>query len=182
MLAVYWACLIGGLLFSVVAVLLGDLVGGADHDVPHGDVHDFDHGLDFLKPAVIVSAIATFGGAGILLTDYTDFSHGLALALAITIGVVMAVLIYFLYIRPMRNAEISTGYSMADLVGMVAEVITPIPERGCGEVMVKVGAGHTAQIAASFDGVVIPSGAKVVVVQASREMLYVTPLDTTLLS
>ena len=177
MLTVYWACLIGGVLFAILAVLLGDLVGGSDHDIPHGDSHGFDHGLDFLKPAVIVSAIAAFGGAGILLSRYGSFSGSMALALAITAGVAMAVLIYFLYIRPMRNTENSVGYSMADLVGMVGEVVTPIPESGCGEVIVKVGASHTAQIAASFDHVGIASGAKVVIVQADRDMLYVTPLD-----
>ena len=178
MLMIYWGCLIGGLFFAVLTVLLGDLVGGGDHDVPHGHIPGTDHGLDFLKPAVIVSAVTAFGGAGVLLTRYGTFPQPLALCLAIAIGVVLAVLIYFLYIRPMRNSENSVGYSMADLVGMVGEVITPIPEGGYGEVVVKVGASHTAQIASSFDNVLIASGTKVVIVQADRDALYVTPLDS----
>lgn len=185
MLAIYWACLIGGLFFSVLAVLFGDLFG--DHDIPHGDILHGDighgdagdpgHGLDFLKPAVIVSAIATFGGAGVLLTKYSPLAGALALGVAISIAAVVAVGIYFLYIRPMRNAESSVGYSMADLVGMVGEVVTPIPEKGYGEVMLKVGAANICQIASSYENDLIASGHKVVVVQADRDTLYVTPLD-----
>lgn len=177
MMAVYWACLIGGVFYAILSVLFGDLLG--DHDVPHaGEVHG-DHGIDFLKPAVIVSAVTVFGGSGIMLTKYAGLAVLSATVLSIGIGVVAAVAIYFLYVRPMRNSETSQGYSMDDLVGRVGEVMTTIPEKGYGEVMLKVGAANACQIAASADNIPIASGTRVVVVQADRDTLYVTPLDIT---
>jgi len=178
MLAVYWACLIGGILFSVLTVLFGDVLGG-DHDIPGGDGGHFDHGLDILKPAVIVSAITVFGGAGILLASYSGLPSGMAAGVAVSLGVVVATGIYFLYIRPMRNSETSMGYSMNDLVGLVGEVLTSIPAAGYGEVMLKVGAANICQIAASSDNVAIASGTRIVVVHADRDTLYVTPLELT---
>lgn len=177
MMAVYWGCLIGGIFYSMLTVLFGDLLG--DHDVPHGGEVHGDHGIDFLKPAVIVSAVTVFGGSGVLLTKYAGLAVLSATVLSIGIGVIAAVAIYFLYIRPMRNSETSMGYSMSDLVGMIGEVMTTIPEKGYGEVMLKVGAANACQIAASADNINIASGTKVVVVQADRDTLYVTPLDIT---
>ncbi len=177
MLEIYWGCLIGGLFFTVLAVVLGEVSGGGHHDIPHAELHAGDHLLAFLRPTVVVSAITTFGGAGILLSRYGPASVVLGFLLALGAGIVMALLIYFFYIKPMRKTENSVGYSMNDLVGMTGEVLTPIPERGYGEVIVKVGASHTAQIAASFDNISIPSGSTVVVVQADRDTLYVTSLD-----
>ncbi|MNH46118.1 hypothetical protein D3C79_1087720 [compost metagenome] len=63
--------------------------------------------------------------------------------------------------------------------GTLAEVLVPIPASGCGEVMVKVGAGFTNQIASSFEGVAIASGARVVVVEVKDSTLYVSEVDFT---
>lgn len=177
MLEIYWGCLIGGSLFTLLAVVIGEVAGGGHHDLPHGEMHGGDHLLAFLRPTVIVSAITAFGGAGILLSRYGPASAAMGFVLALGAGIVVGLMIYFFYIKPMRKTENSVGYSMNDLVGMTGEVLTPIPERGYGEVIVKVGASHTAQIAASFDSTSIPSGSTVVVVQADRDTLYVTSLD-----
>ena len=177
MLEFYWGCLIGGALLAVVTLLLGDLLGHGGHDIPHADGHDFGHEmLAFLRPSVIVSAITAFGGAGILLTKYSGLASGVVLTLAILVAAVVAVLIYFLYVKPMMRSENSIGFSMRELVGKMGEVITTIPEKGYGEVLLNVGASRTNQIAASADDVPIRSGTTVVVVEVDSDTLYVTPI------
>lgn len=172
MIEIYWGCLIGGAIFAVATLLFGDIVG-ADHDIAAGH-HD---GSGFLKPAVIVSAIAIFGGAGVTLTRLTHLGGWTVGLLAGIAAVLAAVAVYFLYIKPMMRSENSVGFSMNDLVGKIGNVITPIPGKGHGEVMIRVGASNTNQIAASIDNTDIPAGATVVVVEIDRERVYVASID-----
>ena len=176
MLEVYWGCLIGGVVFALVAILLGDVIGHG-HGLDHGADFDSHPFFDMLKPAVIVGAIAAFGGAGILLTRYTPFATLNITLLAIAIALVVSILVYLLYIRPMKNAENSVGFSMKDLAGTIGEVMIPIPEKGYGEVMIRIGGGTNCQIAASFDGRPIATGTQVVIVEADRDTIYVSPMN-----
>ncbi|MFD0679834.1 MULTISPECIES: protease [unclassified Paenibacillus] len=174
MLELYWGLLITGVLFAIVTVIFGDLLSNA-----------LDGMLDFLsgehlhafQPMVLLSAITVCGGAGILLTRYTSMGTYAVLMTAILVSLVVAVLVYFLYIKPMENSENSLAYSMKELVGKIAEVSVPIPAQGYGEVVVKVGAGNTNHIAASFEHVDIQTGAKVVTVEVVDGTLYVACLD-----
>lgn len=63
----------------------------------------------------------------------------------------------------MRNAGRSIAYSRSELAGRPARVSVAIPSSGYGEVIVKVGAGVTNEIAVSLDGSAIAVGEKVVV-------------------
>ncbi|MNR55843.1 hypothetical protein D3C85_1763010 [compost metagenome] len=77
----------------------------------------------------------------------------------------------------MRQSENSTAFSMRELTGKIAEVTVPIPQHGYGEVMVKVGAGFTNQIAASLDGTWLVSGSRVVIVEVKEDVLFVALLE-----
>lgn len=68
LLNIYWGCLLGGLIFALVTVIFGDLLGGVFHGL--FDSISFDH-FDFLQPMILVSGITIFGGAGVMLTKYT---------------------------------------------------------------------------------------------------------------
>jgi len=192
MVEVYWGCLIGGVIFAIVAVLLGGFMGGhgdlghsvggaagaghadlGDHGGPAGTGHWH---LDFLKPAVIVGAITAFGGAGIMLVRYSSLRDGTIVASAAAIACVIGAAVYLLYIRPLRGADSSVGYSMKDLVGRPCEVTVSIPEQGFGEVLVRIGNGvvnHTA----SGDGSVIRRGMRAVVVDIEKGVVVVAPFD-----
>ncbi|MNG17752.1 putative membrane protein YuaF [compost metagenome] len=100
---------------------------------------------------------------------------------ALLAAVVAGILVFFAYIRPMDRSENSIAFSTALLVGMLAEVLVPIPATGCGEVLVKVGAGITNQIASSFDGQPIEGGSRVVVVEVQDGTLLVSKVDLPLL-
>ncbi|MCZ8522725.1 MULTISPECIES: protease [Paenibacillus] len=175
MLELYWGLLITGVLFALVTVLFGDLLGhalGGMFDWMSGDL------LHVLQPMVLFSGITVLGGAGILLTKYTGLAAAAVFALGLIAAAGSCVLIYLFYIKPMRNLESSLGFSMQDLVGRIGEVTVPIPSAGSGEVVVRIGGGVTNQIAESFDGSEIPWGRRVVTVEVISGVLMVTELDS----
>lgn len=173
--ALFWGCLFGGILYAVVAIIFGDILSSA-----------LDGALDFLslegmpwmQPMTLVGGITVFGGAGLLLEQYTDLSTGMVLAAALFAAVVIGAGVYFLYVRPMAQTENSTGYYERDMAGKLAEVLVPIPAGGYGEVVLRMGpAGVTNQTAASYNGDPIEAGANVVVVEVKDGALHVSKVD-----
>lgn len=172
----FWACLVGGVLFAVVTVIFGDLFSNA-----------LDGVLDFLsvdalrklRPMVIVGGITVFGGAGLLLLHYTPIGSVLTAIIAFMAAIAIGALIYVVYVRPMENSENSTGFSILELRGRIGEVLVPVPPRGYGEVMLKIGHANTNQIAASFDGDLLEAGIRVVVVEVRDDTVFVSRLDDT---
>lgn len=171
MVDVYWICLLGGLAFSVLTLVFGGLLDGALDGLDALDA------FDVLDPLSFVGGLAVFGGAGVVLTESTDLGTGAAAAAAALIGLGLAVAMHFLYVKPMKRSENSTGFSMREYHGKLGEVITAIPAAGYGEVLVKMGAGNTFRTAASFDGTPIPDGTRIVVVEIRDGDLLVTPFD-----
>ncbi|PZD95803.1 protease [Paenibacillus sambharensis] len=171
----FWACFAGGVLYTIVAVILGDLIGQAFDGLL--DFLSLD-GVDWLQPMTLVGGITVFGGAGIVLLEYSPFSQVVILGLSALTAIAASIGVYFLYVRPMKNSENSSGFSLQDLSGKLGEVWVAIPSAGYGEVVVKVGpAGVTSQIAASYDGQPIAEGSKVVVVEVKESTLYVAAVD-----
>lgn len=174
MIEVFWGCLIGGIVFSIVMLIAGDLFDhGLDH-VGHG--LGGDH-LDFLNPTTIVGAVTAFGGAGILFTEYTSISSTTIGVLSACSAIVLAIGLHFAYVRPMRRGENSVAFSMRDFPGQIGSVTIPIPSKGYGEVLIRIGAGNTNQIAASYDGRPMHAGQQVVVIEVHDDTLWVSPFD-----
>jgi membrane protein implicated in regulation of membrane protease activity len=169
MLDVYWICLIGGMIFSVLALLFGDVLDG----IADGAFE----ALDVLDPLSLVGGLTVFGGAGVVLTETTDLGVATAAALAAAIGTGLAIAMHFVYVRPMKRSENSTGFSIREYHGKLGEVITAIPAGGYGEVIVRMGASNTFRTAASFDGEPIERGTRIVVVEIRDGDLLVTPFD-----
>ncbi|RAP78092.1 NfeD family protein [Paenibacillus montanisoli] len=167
-------CLIGGILFAIVSVVLGDWLSAS-----------LDGMLDFLsldghpvlQPTAIVGGITVFGGAGLLLERHSGLGTAVILLLSALCAAAAGLGVYYFYVRPMEKSENSTGYSLKELAGTIGEVSIPIPEKGFGEVMIKVGAGLTSHIAASFDGVPIPAGRRVVIIRVEGHTLLVSILE-----
>lgn len=171
MQTLYMGCLALGVIFAVVSVLVGDLIGGALHGI-------FDFvSFDFLNPAVLAGAVTVFGGAGILLTRYSGLEDGAVLALSLLIAAFMAVVLYLAVIKPMDKSEMSTGFSMNDLPGKIGEITVPVPASGYGEIMVKFGAGNSLHTAASFEHQPLPAGIKVVVVEVREGVAFVSEFE-----
>jgi membrane-bound ClpP family serine protease len=175
MLELYWTCLLIGVVFTLITVLLGDVI---DHTVD--GVLDFLHldGVHVLRPLVIIGGLAGLGGAGIVFTKFLMLTEIIILGLSILLGIILAMSMYFVFVKPMQHAESTTGFSVTELSGHIGEVITTIPATGCGEVLVKVGAGHTNQIAESVTHKEIVAGTRIVVIDVAQDgTLYVSPFE-----
>ncbi|WP_139490676.1 NfeD family protein [Brevibacillus dissolubilis] len=156
-------CILFGLVYAIIILLFGD---------HHGEwLGHFQ--VPVLQPISLVNGIAAFGGSGLVLRYLTPFHTGFVVGLALLCGVLMAFAAYFIWVRPMRDAETSTGYSVQSLIGKIAEVHTTIPAKGHGEVLIPMINGTTHHIAASLEGVEIREGAKVIVVTVEEHVLYV---------
>lgn len=162
---VYWICLGGGLAVTLALVLFDGLLDAFDVDLP----------LSLLDPLSLVAGATAFGGAGVLLQELTALGTGAQAATAAVIGLALAVALHLFYVRPMRRADQSAGFSMAEYTGKLGEVITAIPARGYGEVEVRMGQARTFRTAASFRGEPIARGAEVVVVEVRDGTLLVAP-------
>lgn len=166
----FWGCFIGGAVFALASTLLGDIIGSWIDGI-------FDLiSVDFFKPIISASAITTFGGSGILLSQYTSLGNAAIIIFSILIALLLSVIVYFIYVKPMDNSENSIGFSETDLPGKLGEVTIPIAAEGFGEIMVKQVAGNTLHIAASWDKRNISAGTEVVVVDMKEGVALVSEL------
>lgn len=172
MLSIYTGCLIGGLIFAFITVIFGDILG----DLFGGIFDALSPGhLDFLNPIVLVGGITAFGGAGLMLSHYTHMAARQGAVLAILIALLLSIAVFFIYVKPMKNAENSTSYSMHDLVGKIGLVTVPIPVSGYGEILLRVGAGNTNHTAVSVDAEALEAQTRVIVADVKSGILYVFP-------
>lgn len=168
MTELYWICLVGGLVAAVLAALGADALEDAlEVALPEA-----------LDPLALLGGVTAFGGAGLLLERYAALGPAAEAGAATAVGLALALALTFGYIRPMRRAENSTGFSRREYRGRLGEVNTAVPARGYGEVLVRLGHATTFQPAASFDGRPIPTGTSVVVVEVEADgSLRVAPFE-----
>jgi membrane protein implicated in regulation of membrane protease activity len=188
----YFACLVAGGTYAIIILLTG-----AIHDVhlPHLDFGggpvqaDFGggHGPAFadngmvkvpsLSPVTIASFITAFGAFGIISSQLLGASPPFSLLWAAGAGLVTAVLAHFAFgyflIAPQGSSEVRAS----DVVGAQAEVITPIPAEGVGEIALNARGSRITYSARSATGLPVPRGKPVVVDRLISEVAWVRPLD-----
>jgi membrane-bound ClpP family serine protease len=127
--------------------------------------------LDGLVPLEAVAAgMATFGFAAAIASTVTGARTGPALAAAAGIGILAAAPAGWLAVRLTRAAQrmaTDATPSRDDLAGQLGVVVTPIPERGYGEVRIVLG-GQPVKLNATAQAP-IPLGAEVFVITAPSE-------------
>jgi hypothetical protein len=171
MQTLYLGCLALGVIFAIVSVLVGDVIGDALHGV-------FDFvSIDFLNPTVLAAGVTVFGGSGLLLSRYSNLEAGGIVALSLLTAAFLGVLMFLGVVKPMEKSEVSNGFSMNELPGKIGEITIPIPAKGYGEIMVKFGAGNSLHTAASFDHELLPAGVKVVVVEVKEGVAWVSEFE-----
>ena len=176
----YLVCLCVGLFYGVFAglfSLLGGHFGGhhgfempghtsAEVDQMGHQPGTADSGLHVspFSPVVISIFMVSFGGTGLATIQMFDWRLT-SLAVAAPSGFVMAAMTFAFFNKMFQATQGSSEPTVQELVGKEAEVITPIPADGLGEIAyVRRGARFTAS-ARSESGVAIQGRSVVTIVR-----------------
>jgi membrane protein implicated in regulation of membrane protease activity len=184
----YMVLLILGLLYAVFLLISGQIGsdggGNMDHDINIGGheagIHtgDVDHpqGLSPISPLTIATFVTAFGATGLIATGLFKASDRASLIWAAVGGVLFSALIYvgftYLFIKPQGSSEVR----VADLVGITAEIITPIPENGLGEIAFVAQGGRVTYSARHYQNGKVARGTPVRILRVVGGVAYVEPV------
>ncbi len=184
---IYIICLGVGLLFTLISAIFGHFFGGGhgghDGHVSGSGGHaqaGFDShgmpGISAFNPLIIASFITAFGGLGIIFHQIPATSSPWASApLAMIGGFAIAWILLMLMRTLFRDMQGSSEGITADAIGLLANVITPIPENGVGEIAyVQAGSRYTAP-AREEKGIPVANGQAVKITRIVGTQFYVAP-------
>jgi membrane protein implicated in regulation of membrane protease activity len=181
---VYLICFGVGLLFTICTALFGHIFGDHSHeghvDGSGGhaeagiDASDMP-GVSALSPTVIASFVTAFGGIGMMLHQVPAtkpvFISG-PLSLLGGFGIATGVL--WMLRQLFQRTQSSSESKVSSLVGQSATVITPIPEKGVGEIAyVQAGTRYTAP-AREEHGIAVANGQPVKITRVVASQFFVT--------
>ena len=155
----------------LISFLLGEVFGAAS------EIGDFDDPSGGLLNIQTVSAfLAGFGATGWLLSGYFDVPSLAAAAGGIVGGMPMAGVVVLLT-RTFLKQQISTSFTLEDLVGQQAIVTLAVAPNGVGRVQYSSAGGtHTASARSSVD-TTIAAGQLVTIRRVVAGTLLVEPLE-----
>ncbi|WP_413509406.1 NfeD family protein [Carnobacterium maltaromaticum] len=140
-----------------------------------GDIIDFDGPID---PVLIVPFFAFTSLFGYLGEAHTGFGSAWILLVSLVISTIIIFLLNFYLVVPMRDAESTLSTSEKDMEGRVGIVVTPIPEKGMGEISLKSVTGSSTRPASRYQvGEAIKAGEKVLVIEIKERVAYVVPYE-----
>ena len=186
----------GYLLFSVFmghSDLGGEGHGDAGHHAPDGGDAHMDYGVDagghasasahaphaaefhfpFFSPLALATLFACIGGYGLIALHGFRTEDATSILAAIPAAVVTAYLVTYAGWRIVGSSRGSSQILLKDLAGVDAEVITPIPAGGVGEVAALVDGQRYTAPAREAQGREVPRGAHVKVLKMVGSTLLV---------
>jgi membrane protein implicated in regulation of membrane protease activity len=187
----YLACLLAGVcygffagLFSVVGGHFGGDHGGGD-SVGHTDAevdqmgHEpgtVDSGVHMtpFNPVVVAIFLVSFGGTGLAAMQLFGWDLG-SLAVAAPSGFVMGAVTFALFEKIFSVTQGSSEPSQQELIGKEAELITPIPQAGLGEIAYSRRGSRFTAAARSESGGPVAKHTVVVITRIVGNMYYVKP-------
>lgn len=143
--------------YALLSLVIGDWFGF--------DFHPGD--LPILSPTVIATFVTVFGGIGYLLLHETDWPviAVVGVSLLAALGISSAVL--FLVVIPLHAGQKGLALSAKSMIGLEAEVVTPIDSHRLGEIVYMQGGGRHSAPAKAPEGITIDQGATVRVIGES---------------
>jgi len=121
---------------------------------------DVDGGfISILQPKLIAIFLAVMGGFGIILSSH--FGTVITLIISVLCGLLIAVLINRLVIKPLYKAQNTSTFDKQATIGTQAKVISPIPQGGYGKIRYSVSGSVVTGPAKSQDGGEIKVGENV---------------------
>lgn len=142
---------------DIDADLDADHAAGFAHD-GHGQVNDVHTGMfpDWspVSPLGIAGFLCAFGGAG-LVADGKGYSLILSLAVAVGAGTAMAMLLWLVIGKWLYSMQGTSEARQGDMIGLEAEVLTPIGNGAMGEIAyILGGVRHTAPAKIAGEGMI----------------------------
>jgi membrane protein implicated in regulation of membrane protease activity len=171
---------IGLLLLGVIYALVSGAMGWLS-DLGGGDIHvDMSGHLDAghshpISGTIVATFITGFGAGGIIGHYVLRWSLLGGLGLACLAGLGLAGLAFLVLDLIFSQTQAGSEFVFESLVGSEAEVITPIPAGGAGEVAVLVKGQREVSPARSTDGSAIPRGRLVVIENVMGTTVQVRP-------
>lgn len=150
----------------------------------HGDTHTgaasaavFHY--PFFSPLALSTLFASLGAYGLIAKYGLRVADGASFLLALPAALLTAYAVTYLGWRIVLSSRGSSQIRLSDLAGATAEVTTPIPAGGLGEVAAMVKGQRYSAPARAADGGAVPRGAVVTVQQMLGTTLVVTPAGET---
>ncbi len=180
---IYLICLGSGFFLLVMMAFLGHFMGGGHgHDIgSHGHAESGADGSDgggvsAFSPTVIAAFVMSFGGIGYILTFFQATRNPAIGAPISAVGALglAAVLVWSLR-QVFSHTQSSSESQVATLAGTIANVITPIPENGVGEIAYVQGGTRYTAPARTEDGQPVPTGRTVRITRVVGAQFYVKP-------
>jgi hypothetical protein len=192
---VYLVCFLLGFSLSAVSWLLTMMGLNLPHaHGPHGvhahahlahhhaDAHAAHSSHASVGPSPInfstaMAFLAWFGGAGYLLTRYSDVWPLAALLIAVGIGWMGAWLVFWFMAKVVWSPDENLDPDDFDLVGLLGTVSSPIRAGGTGEILYQQAGGRRVAGARSENGAAIAKGVEVVITRYENGLAYVRTWD-----
>jgi class 3 adenylate cyclase len=148
--AIYLLSFVAGVAYAIAGgVMTGVLGGHGHHGGPVG--HDLHHGLGHsadalhadtegevqlspISPVTITMFGTAFGGVGLIASHPLALPVLFSLPMALLSGLIIAGVAFYAFSKLFQATESSSEAHITELVGLEAEVITPIPLQGLGEI------------------------------------------------
>ncbi|PYQ75781.1 MAG: hypothetical protein DMG01_18210 [Acidobacteria bacterium] len=186
---VYLVCFLLGFLLSAASWLLG--VAGLHphihaHGGPHGHVHvhaDAPHAggghshatsaataPSTINFSTLMAFLAWFGGAGYLLTRYTELWPIASLLVASGVGLVGSAIVFLVMAKVLWSAGENLDPDDYDVVGLLGTVSSPIRPGGTGEILFQQAGARRVAGARSEAGVAIEKGDGLAYVRTWEEL------------
>ena len=178
---VYLILVIIGFIYALLALLgqgIGELdLPDFDLDLDSGDVPSFDHGeigLPSISPMSIASFMTAFGAFGLISSQLYNASTGTSLLFAIGGGLIVGGIAQamFIYVFSPQTSSLRT---QQDIVGLTAQVITPIPTDGVGQIAVVSRGSRTTYSARTKTDITFKQGDTVQIVELVGNIAFVEP-------
>lgn len=182
---IYLFCLIVGVVFTFMSVVVGHFLGGHEghvdgsggHAEAGADSSDMP-GVSIFSPTVIAGFITAFGGFGIIFSDIQATDKPVISApLSVVAALVAASGLYKVLSALFTHTQGSSESHIASLVGTDASVITPIPENGVGEIAYVVRGSRYTAPARVETGLAVPGGRSVKIKRVVGTQFYVELTD-----
>ena len=135
--------------------------------------HAAEFHFPFFSPLALATLFACIGGYGLIALYGFRVSDGVSILAAIPAAAATAYLVTYAGWRIVGSSRGSSQIRLKDLAGAQAEVITPIPKDGVGEVAALVSGQRYTAPAREAHGREVPRGAQVTVLKMVGSTLLV---------